>query len=383
MNHHQCDLSHSQDPGIPDLKFNRTISATLPAAELNTAPTFPGAHGGISQLDSNSQRHAKRPPTHKAPTRNIKKILNSTNALEEQRVRDNDIRIQQQRVKDNTPIITVPLVPCITNAPPILQAQNPTAKRTLNDTPRQNNTLGGVAKIIRPPTCVPVMGESPRKQAKVIQNPAAQAAAPNRRQLRTFCLTGHECFNHPQISYSRHNIHTTCTCPICQHQECNMFWTLCKPHGPSNHRWNNLQLQEAHERPSNCRDLANHIQKRFWWNGTGMQQDRSERHQCNVWHDKSGNCKRIGSRQKITYANPVVDHRPQKEDPNRIWVTAGRNLIQCELELSVRITDINTAKLYWNSVVSTEDARYMCLDIKNFYLTTALKYYEYMQIPLS
>jgi hypothetical protein len=62
---------------------------------------------------------------------------------------------------------------------------------------------------------------------------------------------------------------------------------------------------------------------------------------------------------------------------------AGRNLIQCELELSVRIADINTAKLYWNSVVSTEDARYMCLDIKNFYLTTALKYYEYMQIPLS
>jgi hypothetical protein len=29
-------------------------------------------------------------------------------------------------------------------------------------------------------------------------------------------------------------------------------------------------------------------------------------------------------------------------------------------------------------VVSTEDARYMCLDIKNFYLTAALKYYEYM-----
>ncbi len=59
---------------------------------------------------------------------------------------------------------------------------------------------------------------------------------------------------------------------------------------------------------------------------------------------------------KITFANPVVDHRPQKEDPNRIQITAGGNLIQCESELSVRTADINTTKLHWNSVVSTEDA---------------------------
>ena len=34
-------------------------------------------------------------------------------------------------------------------------------------------------------------------------------------------------------------------------------------------------------------------------------------------------------------------------------------------------------------MVSTPDAKYMCLDIKNFYLTTALEYFEYMKIPLS
>ncbi len=34
-------------------------------------------------------------------------------------------------------------------------------------------------------------------------------------------------------------------------------------------------------------------------------------------------------------------------------------------------------------MVSTEDARYICLDIKNFYLTATLEYYEYMWIPLS
>ncbi len=44
--------------------------------------------------------------------------------------------------------------------------------------------------------------------------------------------------------------------------------------------------------------------------------------------------------------------------------------------------NLNTAKLHSNSVVSTKDARFMCLDIKKFYLTTALEYYEYMKIPL-
>ena len=29
----------------------------------------------------------------------------------------------------------------------------------------------------------------------------------------------------------------------------------------------------------------------------------------------------------VTYANIVVDYRPQKEDPNRVRITAGGNLI--------------------------------------------------------
>ncbi len=33
--------------------------------------------------------------------------------------------------------------------------------------------------------------------------------------------------------------------------------------------------------------------------------------------------------------------------------------------------------------MSTEGAQYMCLDIKNFYLTAALDYFEYMKMPLS
>jgi hypothetical protein len=66
----------------------------------------------------------------------------------------------------------------------------------------------------------------------------------------------------------------------------------------------------------------------------------------------------------FTYANPVVDYRPQKEDPHHIRITAGGNLINYKGDASVRTADLYTAKLHWNSVVSTKDAKYMCLDIK-------------------
>ncbi len=79
----------------------------------------------------------------------------------------------------------------------------------------------------------------------------------------------------------------------------------------------------------------------------------------------------------------MVDHRPQKEDPNRIRITAGGNLIDCNGELSVPTANIDMAKLHWNSVVSTASAKYMCIDIKSFYLSAALEYYEYMKIPIT
>jgi hypothetical protein len=37
----------------------------------------------------------------------------------------------------------------------------------------------------------------------------------------------------------------------------------------------------------------------------------------------------------------------------------------------------------WNSVLSTEGAKYMCLDIKNFYLSAPLDRFEYMKILLA
>ena len=65
----------------------------------------------------------------------------------------------------------------------------------------------------------------------------------------------------------------------------------------------------------------------------------------------------------VTYANIVVDYRPQKDDPNRIRITAGGNLIIYFGELKMRTADITLSKILWNSVLSTKNKKYMCLDI--------------------
>jgi hypothetical protein len=83
-----------------------------------------------------------------------------------------------------------------------------------------------------------------------------------------------------------------------------------------------------------------------------------------------------------TYANIAVDYWPQKEDPHRIRITAGGNLINHPGELTTRTADITMSKLHWTSVLSTQNAKYMCLDLKRFYLSAPLDRYAYMHIPI-
>ena len=58
----------------------------------------------------------------------------------------------------------------------------------------------------------------------------------------------------------------------------------------------------------------------------------------------------------ITYARIVVDYRQQKEDPNRVRITAGGVLIDYPYELTTRTADLTTTKLMWNSVICTKGA---------------------------
>ncbi len=95
-------------------------------------------------------------------------------------------------------------------------------------------------------------------------------------------------------------------------------------------------------------------------------------------HDKIS-CIRKG--QIVTYARMVVDFCQQKADPHCIWITAGGNLIKYPGKLLTRTANLTTSKLMWNSVLNTKDAKYMCLNIKKFYLSAPLDQYKYMKMP--
>jgi hypothetical protein len=85
----------------------------------------------------------------------------------------------------------------------------------------------------------------------------------------------------------------------------------------------------------------------------------------------------------VTYACTVIDHHPQKEDPNRVRITIGSNLINYPFELTTCTADMVSSKILWNSVISTKDACFASADIKNMNIETPLDWYEYMKMPIA
>jgi hypothetical protein len=57
-------------------------------------------------------------------------------------------------------------------------------------------------------------------------------------------------------------------------------------------------------------------------------------------HDK---IRRIPKDRTVTYARIVIDHHPQKDDPNRVRITVGDNLIDYPYKLTTRTADMVSA----------------------------------------
>jgi hypothetical protein len=51
--------------------------------------------------------------------------------------------------------------------------------------------------------------------------------------------------------------------------------------------------------------------------------------------------------------------------------------------MATKNADLTISKCIWNSTISTENARYMCADVKKIYLNTPLYRPEYMRLSLS
>lgn len=85
----------------------------------------------------------------------------------------------------------------------------------------------------------------------------------------------------------------------------------------------------------------------------------------------------------VTYARFVCELRPQKAEVERTRLTVGGNLVDYPGDVSTSTADLTTSKILWNSVLSTPNAKYMCADVKNFYLNTPMDRPEYMRIPIT
>jgi hypothetical protein len=84
-----------------------------------------------------------------------------------------------------------------------------------------------------------------------------------------------------------------------------------------------------------------------------------------------------------TYARIVCNFRKSKKDKYRTRITIGGNLINFPDDCGTPTADLLTVKLLLNSIISTTNAKFMTLDIKDFYLMTPMKRYEYFQMTRS
>jgi hypothetical protein len=74
--------------------------------------------------------------------------------------------------------------------------------------------------------------------------------------------------------------------------------------------------------------------------------------------------RRIPKDRTVTYTQIVINHCPQKDNPNRVQITVGVNLIHYPYKLTTRTADMVSAKIMWNSVISMPGAKFGGADIK-------------------
>jgi hypothetical protein len=74
----------------------------------------------------------------------------------------------------------------------------------------------------------------------------------------------------------------------------------------------------------------------------------------------------------------VCTVRPKKDKPSRTRFTLGGNKINYPGEVATPTTQMLAAKILFNSAVSTAGAKFMTMDVSNFYLMTPLKRLEYI-----
>ena len=372
---------HCQVPNLSPGEHLRALTEEL----VTTATTVRNSTKGKTMI-----RHLRQ---------HLNEIINGTaQPTPAQRVSAADTHIPEE-----------PAIPRVTQAPAIMKTRDPTAKRHLILTKRshrrqtRNNTPGAVPTITREtrPDIIPnvvsrnhtdatphtmrrsprIRGDTPTRRTVTCNNKRGPRTGTARSRIISQqalnALTLKEALS-PNAAFSPSKLTMPAfvdTIPNYAHYASPMVHPTT---GESITSYKRLMHDPA---------TAEIWQTAFGKDFGGMAQgdDKTGQKGTNsifvMTHDEITSVKKEG--RKFTYARIVVDYRPQKEDPNRIRITVGGNLITYKGDVSTRTADLTTSKLLWNSVLSTPGAKYMCLDIKNFYLTAALDYSEYMKMPLT
>ena len=91
----------------------------------------------------------------------------------------------------------------------------------------------------------------------------------------------------------------------------------------------------------------------------------------------------VPSTNKVTYGNFICDHRPLKtHEPYRVRLTVGGDKLDYTDDAGSPAASLLETKLILNSTISDADkgARFLCADLKNFFLASPMKDPEYMRL---
>ena len=86
---------------------------------------------------------------------------------------------------------------------------------------------------------------------------------------------------------------------------------------------------------------------------------------------------------KVTYAQIIATIRPAKSEINCVHVTVGRDRLDLPGAATIHCASLTTTKCLLNSTISTPVARFMTLDIKDFYYGTDMARYKYIKLALA
>lgn len=74
-----------------------------------------------------------------------------------------------------------------------------------------------------------------------------------------------------------------------------------------------------------------------------------------------------------TYLNPVCDYRLKKDDPHRVLMTISGDKLPYPYDASSPAAGLTDANLIFNSTISTDNARFMSINIKDFFLNNPMQ----------